>query len=259
MNSALPIGPRGWASIQPFDPTYYSKSVMTLDSLADYFDQRFPAVLSALPLAAAVGVGGLFLLFVLSRLLSLVASRTSLSDLDVQPVRRILRWLVIFVTVLLVAGVFGFELGGVWAFMSTVLAMVAIGFVAVWSLLSNTSATVILLFTRPFQIGDHIELKSENIAGRVVDLNFFFATLQVDQHTTYQVPNNLFFQKVIRRMAGPYHHSLAQQLSSTYPAVLPPFPYAITDSGAMSPPVSAANDAAMKAIPDPATLSPGRK
>ena len=231
---------------------------MTIDSLYSYFVEHFPAFIAALPLAAAVLLGGIIVNFIAGRAIGLIAGRTNLTALDVQPVRRLLRWLIMIITVLLVAGVFGFELGGAWAFLSSALAMIAIGFVAVWSLLSNTSATVLLLFTRPFAIGDHIELKSEDIAGRVVDLNFFFTTLQVDEHTTYQVPNNLFFQKVVRRVAGPYQHSLAQQLSSAFPAKLPPLPHPITDSGEKPAPVSAADDAAMKAIPGPATLSPGR-
>ncbi len=231
---------------------------MTIDSLIAYFDGHFPAFISALPVAAAVVLGGIVLNFILGRALSLVAKRTNLTEMDVQPVKRLSRWLVSLITVLLVAGVFGFELGGVWAFMSTVLAMVAIGFVAVWSLLSNTSATMLLLFTRPFAIGDHLELKSENIEGRLVDLNFFFATLQVDENTTYQVPNNLFFQKVIRRTAGTYQHSLAQQLSANYPARLLPMPCEISDSGEKSETKTAADDDAMKAIPDPATMSPRR-
>lgn len=234
---------------------------MTLDDLIAYFRLHFPAVISALPVAAAVVLGGIILNFITGRALLLIARRTHLNELDVQPVRRLARWLITLITILLVAGVFGFELGGVWGFMSTVLAMVAIGFVAVWSLISHTSATILLLFTRPFHIGDWIELKSEDVQGRIVDLNFFFTTLQVDEHTTFQVPNNLFFQKVIRRVSGPYHHSLAQQLSANYPAKLPPFPYptgAKPKDGEEKSPKPASEDAAMKAIPDPATLNPAR-
>lgn len=234
--------------------------LMTLDTLSSYLAERFPIVLAAIPAALVVILAACILNFILARLMLFVARRTKLTPMDVQPARRLLRGVVIIITVLLVAGVFGFKLGGLWTFISAVLAMIAIGFVAVWSLLSHTSATVLLLFTRPFNIGDWIEFKSEDVQGRIIDINFFFATLQVDERTTYQVPNNLFFQKVIRRVAGPYHHSLAHQLSATTPAKLPPFPYPTGNGGANKAveQTPASEDDAMKAIPDPATLDPNR-
>lgn len=217
---------------------------MTLDSLYTSFDHYLPKLLAALPVAALVVLGGLIANMLARRALTLLAKRTSLTDNDVLPLRRIARWIVILITFVLVLGVFGFELGGLWAIMSTILAMVAIGFVAVWSILSNTSATVLILLLRPFHIGDEIELQSENIKGRVVDLNFFFTTLQVDEHRSHQVPNNLFFQKVISRVRGGTGISLANQLGKDQPAKVP---HKVTP---------ASEDFAAKSVPDPATMSP---
>jgi small-conductance mechanosensitive channel len=161
------------------------------------------------------------------------------------------------ITLVIVLGVFGFELGGLWAMISTVLAMVAIGFVAVWSLLSNTSSTVLLVLMRPFQVGDDIELPSENVRGRVIDLNFFFTTLVDHAGHHWRVPNNLFFQKVVRRKAGPVSIALAAQLNSPEPAriELPPPP---ESKGNERKPVPASEDFAAKSIPDPDTITPKR-
>ena len=93
---------------------------------------------------------------------------------------------------------------------STVLAMVAIGFFAVWSLLSHTTATIILIILHPFSVGDDIELPSENVKCRVIDLNFFFTTLIIHDGSQWRVPNNLFFQKVIKRQSGGSTISLAK-------------------------------------------------
>jgi small-conductance mechanosensitive channel len=219
---------------------------MTLGSFLASFDQYLPKLLAALPVAALVILGGLIANMAARRALTVLARRTSLTDNDVLPLRRILRWIVALVTFVLVLGVFGFELGGVWAILSTVLAMVAIGFVAVWSVLSHTTATVLILLLRPFHVGDTIELQSENVKGRVIDLNFFFTTLQVDEHTTHQVPNNLFFQKVVSRVRGTPGVSLAAQLGSQSPAKLAP-PRVIP----------ASEDFAAKSVPDPGTLTAG--
>ena len=93
-------------------------------------------------------------------------------------------------------------------------AMIAIGFVAVWSVLSNVSCTVIMLIARPFNIGDEIEFAGEPIKGRVVDLNFVYTTLQDEEGRLQQIPNNLFFQKMIKRRLNPLPVTLAAQLSS---------------------------------------------
>ena len=125
------------------------------------------------------------------------------------------------ITICVILNIFGFNLGGIWAMLSTVLAMIAIGFVAVWSMLSNVSATVLILLMRPFNIGDEIELSAEKIKGRVIDLNFFFTTLQTDQDTTHQVPNNFFFQRVVTRTSNRTTVSLSDQLHNEQPATLP--------------------------------------
>lgn len=230
---------------------------MTLDRLWAELTSLLPGFLAALPVACAVVLGGMLVNMIIGRALRLLANRTRLTEQDVIPARNVLRWGVRVITLIIVLGVFGFELGGLWAMISTVLAMVAIGFVAVWSLLSNTSSTVLLVLMRPFQIGDDIELPSENVRGRVVDLNFFFTTLVDHAGHQWRVPNNLFFQKVVRRKAGPISIALAAQLNNPEPAKveLPPPP---EGSAPATKPVPASEDFAARSVPDPATLSPKR-
>ncbi|HEY5552138.1 MAG TPA: mechanosensitive ion channel family protein [Opitutaceae bacterium] len=229
---------------------------MTLDQLWKDLASLLPGFLTALPVAAVVILGGFLVNVIIGRALRLLAARTSLTPADVAPARNVLRWLVRVITAVIVLGVFGFELGGLWAMISTVLAMIAIGFVAVWSMLSNTSATVLLVLLRPFRVGDDLELPSEGVHGRVIDLNFFFTTLVDHDGREWRVPNNLFFQKVVRRTAGSPAITLAAQLNSSTPAQvgLPPPPPA-KDSESRKP-VPASEDFAAKSIPDPATLTP---
>lgn len=197
---------------------------MTFEQLWTELTGILPGFLAALPVAAAVILGGILANMVLERILFLLARRTKLSVDDVAPARNVLRWLIRIITFILVLGVFGFQLGGLWAMISTVMAMVAIGFVAVWSLLSHTSATVLLVILRPFSVGDDIELPSESVHGRVVDINFFFTTLITHDGKMWRVPNNIFFQKVLKLTKGQERHALAQQLNCPDPAKLPPPP-----------------------------------
>ena len=179
-----------------------------------FIEELIPRLVAVTPLILGVIIGAFALSFVTGRALQLLANRTSLTDQDVAPFLRIVRWLIRGVALVLILSVLGLNLGGLWAVLSTVLAMVAIGFVAVWSVLSNVSCTVIMLISRPFHIGDEIEFPGEPILGRVVDLNFVYTTLKSDDGRLVQVPNNLFFQKVVKRRVNPVPVTLAGQLSS---------------------------------------------
>lgn len=125
---------------------------------------------------------------------------------------------IIVAAVVLLFGVFGFDLGGMWTMFTTVGALVAVGFIAVWSVLSNWLCTFVILLTRPFSIGDEVEFAGEPVKGRVVDINFVYTTLHAEDGASVQVPNNLFFQKVLRRRRGVGQVALAEQLRSREPA-----------------------------------------
>lgn len=166
-----------------------------------------------LPLALLVLIGAAFVQFVLNRGIDLMARRARMSSSDLLPVKKVVKSLLFLVTAILILTLFGVNLGGLWAVLSTILAMIAIGFVAVWSLLSNVSCTVIILLFRPFSIGDELEFSGEPVKGKVVDLNFLFTTLREEDGTLIQIPNNHFFQKAVKRRRTATPISLAEQLS----------------------------------------------
>lgn len=93
-----------------------------------------------------------------------------------------------------------------WAVVSALATTVAIGFFAVWSVLSNMVCALLILVFRPFRVGDWIELLEGSKpapAGRVVDMNLLFVSLvdPQDEGLELRVPNSLIFQKVIKRRA----------------------------------------------------------
>ncbi|HEY0968998.1 MAG TPA: mechanosensitive ion channel domain-containing protein [Opitutaceae bacterium] len=175
-------------------------------------------IITGLPAAAAIAGGAIVLRVALTRGLALLADRTSLRHESVMPFSKAMSALITVAAIVLMLGVFGFNLGGLWAMLATVLGMIAIGFVAVWSVLSNMLCTVILLIFRPFAIGDEVEFAAEPVRGQVVNLNFVFTTLRTEDGALLQIPNNLFFQKVIKRRPGSGTISLAQQLGRVQPA-----------------------------------------
>ncbi|MEM8873712.1 MAG: mechanosensitive ion channel family protein [Planctomycetota bacterium] len=165
--------------------------------------------------AAAIGLilGVLLAAVIIARLLQKVINEVrdarKLPDSVVLPIRRFVRYVVYLIALLLVLQWFGVPMHSIWAALSAVAALVAIGFVAVWSVLSNISCSVMLMIFKPFRIGDRIELVENaagpNVVGQVVDLTMMYVVIREETDdpardgSTIQIPNNLFFQKTIRR------------------------------------------------------------
>lgn len=112
-------------------------------------------------------------------------------------------WVVAWIFVLQQAGV---DTENLWTTLAAVGAMVAIGFIAVWSLLSNLVASVLIVATRLFKPNDDVEVidvpGGNSVRGTVRSVDMMFTTLEETREdgttSTLRVPNNLFFQKVIR-------------------------------------------------------------
>lgn len=122
-------------------------------------------------------------------------------------VARGLFWVMAMILILQQAGV---DTDNLWTTLMTMAAMVAIGFIAVWSLLSNLVASVLILATRLFKPKDDIELMDTpggvSVRGTVRSVDMMFTTIEEvrDDGATsvLKVPNNLFFQKVVRIRGG---------------------------------------------------------
>lgn len=152
-------------------------------------------------------------LLLLRRLTARLLARGTVTGRAELLIRGSVRVLILLVATLLLLEQFGVSTAAAWAATSAVMVMVAVGFVAVWSVLSNALCSVLLLIYAPFRIGDEIDLVDSTngytLAGRVQDLNLMFVTVvetvtddNGSENFTVQIPNNLFFQRAIRRRPG---------------------------------------------------------
>ena len=146
--------------------------------------------------SAAVVLFGTAVYLVISRLIS----RLRHSHLDpslVATLRVVARWLFF---ILIAAGVM--QVWGVldqfWAAATALVTLVAIGFFAVWSVLSNVLCSIILLAARPFRIGERIGLPPDDLEGVVEEVTLLHTVLRTADGGRLKVPNNLFFQRVLQ-------------------------------------------------------------
>ncbi|WP_417779332.1 mechanosensitive ion channel domain-containing protein [Stutzerimonas xanthomarina] len=126
------------------------------------------------------------------------------------PLRGGIRWFIIGGALIMVLERFGVSATVIWTAFSGFVAVAAIAFFAIWSVLSNLLCAVLIMTVGPFRLGDLVELVESLdkpiVKGRVIDINLLYTTLEeISESGTgaiVQVPNSLFFQKVVRRWRG---------------------------------------------------------
>lgn len=122
--------------------------------------------------------------------------------------RKLATFLISAAALLLVLETMGVSGAVLWTAFTGFAAVAAIAFFAAWSVLSNIFCTLLIFTTRPFRLGDMIEIvengEKPGFRGRVIDVNLIYSTLEEagGAHgggNYVQIPNSLFFQRALRR------------------------------------------------------------
>nr|WP_297785685.1 mechanosensitive ion channel family protein [uncultured Allomuricauda sp.] len=95
--------------------------------------------------------------------------------------------------------IWGVNLKDFSVFLSSILAILGVGFVAQWSILSNLTASVILFFNHPLRLGDRIRVMDKDFdwTGKVEDISGFYLFMRTDDGKRITIPANLVIQKGI--------------------------------------------------------------
>ncbi|HHW65881.1 MAG TPA: mechanosensitive ion channel family protein [Rhodocyclaceae bacterium] len=141
------------------------------------------------------------------RLIRRLGASYSLPAELVMGARRVIGLVVYAGATLMILDRFGVSGTVLWTAFTGFAAVAAVAFFAAWSVLSNIFCTLLIFTTRPFRLHDHVELLESGdkpgLKGRIIDINLIYTTLQEEAAgQVLQVPNNLFFQRVVRRWRG---------------------------------------------------------
>ncbi len=113
-------------------------------------------------------------------------------------IKRILSTFFFILTLLFLILIWNVDVKNLWVSLTSVLALVAIAFFAVWSLVGNILAGVIVYFTSPFKVEDIIEIMPDEIRGTVLAINTFYTVLIDEENHYINIPNSLLFQRYIK-------------------------------------------------------------
>nr|WP_245626210.1 mechanosensitive ion channel family protein [Stenotrophomonas humi] len=158
----------------------------------------------------AILLVALLLRLLTRRLLSRLGRHYTLPQPIEMAIRRLSSFIIWTVTALAVLDRIGVQPSVLWTAFTGFAAVGAVAFFAAWSVLSNVFCTFLIFTTRPFRLGDQIELlengEKPGLKGSVVDINLIYTTLHEiggpAEGTLMQIPNSLFFQRGLRRWRG---------------------------------------------------------
>ena len=105
----------------------------------------------------------------------------------------------IFLIILGLILIWGVEVNELGLVLSSVFAVIGIGFFAQWSILSNITSGIIMFFTFPYKIGDYIKIHDKEFPneGIIEDIRTFHLIIRTNEHEIVTYPNSMTFLKGI--------------------------------------------------------------
>jgi len=109
-------------------------------------------------------------------------------------------FLLIVVTVILLI-IWGVDQSELLVFLSTVLTILGVAFFAQWSIISNITSTLIIIFNHPIKIGDALTIMDKDfpVEGTLSDIGIFFIIIKTKEGKKITIPSNVFMQKMIKK------------------------------------------------------------
>jgi small conductance mechanosensitive channel len=155
--------------------------------------------------AAVIAVGGLLLSYWLQRLLADAATRSRRFDPTLEPVLlALVRYTIVILIVLLVLNQLGIQTTSLLAVLGA--AGLALG-LALQGTLSNIAAGIMLLWLRPFRIGDYIEVNGTS--GRVEETGLFACIVRTYDGARLFAPNSTLWNFALRNDTAAQQRMLA--------------------------------------------------
>lgn len=177
-----------------------------MDHILAWFDHNRVGMLAAIIVTVlillAAWIGIRLTRGLLNNWLDRMAPVLDLSAQNITVLGRALNAMLWVLAFLLILGFWGIGVGGLWALLASISAVIGVGFFATWTMVSNITAFFFITTWRPFQLGDVVEVIPEGLKGRVINRNMMFVELAEEAGAMIQIPNNLIFQRMIRVTTG---------------------------------------------------------
>jgi small-conductance mechanosensitive channel len=112
---------------------------------------------------------------------------------------KMINLLLFIIATVFITAIWGVKQSDMVVFISSVIAILGLAFVAQWSILSNITAGLVLFFNHPLKMGDYVKIIEKDfvIEGIIDDITYFFVHIETSEKETLTLSNSLILQKTI--------------------------------------------------------------
>ncbi|MCX2839300.1 MULTISPECIES: mechanosensitive ion channel domain-containing protein [Salinimicrobium] len=132
------------------------------------------------------------------------------SEIHITRTRLMFKYINILVTIIaifLLSLTWGYNAQEIALIFSSLFAIIGVAMFAIWSILSNITAGIILFFSFPYKIGSRIKIHDKDMPVEAVieDIKAFHLHLRTLDGELITYPNNLILQKAVSLIEKEYH------------------------------------------------------
>lgn len=131
------------------------------------------------------------------------------SEIHITRTRLMFKYINILVTIIaifLLSLTWGYNAQEIALIFSSLFAIIGVAMFAIWSILSNITAGIILFFSFPYKIGSRIKIHDKDmpIEAVIEDIKAFHLHLRTLEGELITYPNNLILQKAVSLIEREY-------------------------------------------------------
>lgn len=132
------------------------------------------------------------------------------SEIHITRTRLMFKYINILITIIaifLLSLTWGYNAQEIALIFSSLFAIIGVAMFAIWSILSNITAGIILFFSFPYKIGSRIKIHDKDlpIEAIIEDIKAFHLHLRTLDGELITYPNNLLLQKAVSLVEKEYH------------------------------------------------------
>jgi small-conductance mechanosensitive channel len=112
---------------------------------------------------------------------------------------RIINLFLMIFFIVIFAAIWNIETKDLIVFFTSTITVIGIAFFANWSILSNITASLILYFNHPLNIGETLRIydKEFDVEGELIDLSFFFMYVRSKEGFLITIPTSAVLNKTV--------------------------------------------------------------
>ncbi|MEM8893740.1 MAG: mechanosensitive ion channel domain-containing protein [Bacteroidota bacterium] len=116
-----------------------------------------------------------------------------------QYVRKLARVALTLLMIIIIGIIWEISLTGLSLYFTSIFTIIGVGLVAIWSMLSNMTASILIFFFFPFRMGAKVKIMDgdNSVTGIIKDIGLFTTIIELSGKSKVSYPNNLLIQKPV--------------------------------------------------------------